>query len=60
MKHLLFSAFELDKMEGVIPARSKQLILVTFKPALRVSYQCTVTYDLLDGESKIYNIYFKP
>ncbi|XP_071101269.1 cilia- and flagella-associated protein 65-like isoform X1 [Haliotis cracherodii] len=44
---------DLETMEGVLPARSRQTILLTVRPLRRVTYQYTVSYQLLTPEGTV-------
>ncbi|KAK7113832.1 cilia- and flagella-associated protein 65-like isoform X2 [Littorina saxatilis] len=44
---------ELDSMSGTIPARSKRQIIATVRPVRRVTYQYTVSYQLLTPEGNV-------
>ncbi|XP_077997157.1 cilia- and flagella-associated protein 65-like [Glandiceps talaboti] len=39
-------ALELDRMEGVLPARSRTVIMGTVRPCRRVNYTFSITYEL--------------
>ncbi|KAL4217273.1 hypothetical protein ACF0H5_023724 [Mactra antiquata] len=41
---------ELDRLEGVIPARSRQVISAMVKPTRRVTYQFAISYQLITPE----------
>ncbi|KAL5005595.1 hypothetical protein ScPMuIL_016753 [Solemya velum] len=43
-------ALELEKTEGIIPARSKHTLMATVRPLRRVNYQFTISYQLLTPE----------
>ncbi|XP_025115261.1 cilia- and flagella-associated protein 65-like isoform X2 [Pomacea canaliculata] len=42
---------ELEPMQGIIPARSKQVITATVRPVSRTTYQYAVSYRLLEPEA---------
>ncbi|XP_076448439.1 cilia- and flagella-associated protein 65-like [Babylonia areolata] len=44
---------ELDTMSGTIPARSKRVIIATVRPVRRVTYQYSVSYQLLTPEANV-------
>ncbi|KAH3749495.1 hypothetical protein DPMN_183993, partial [Dreissena polymorpha] len=41
---------ELDRMEGIIPARSRQIIAAMVRPIRRVTYQFAISYQLITPE----------
>ncbi|XP_060587307.1 cilia- and flagella-associated protein 65-like isoform X2 [Ruditapes philippinarum] len=43
---------ELDRMEGIIPARSRQVISAMVRPVRRVTYQFAISYQLVTPEDK--------
>ncbi|XP_053386703.1 cilia- and flagella-associated protein 65-like isoform X2 [Mercenaria mercenaria] len=43
---------DLDKMEGIIPARSRQVISAMVRPVRRVTYQFAISYQLVTPEDK--------
>lgn len=43
-------ALELDRMEGVIPARSRQVVSAMVRPVRRVTYQFAISYQLITPE----------
>lgn len=43
---------ELDRMEGIIPARSRQIISAMVRPIRRVTYQFAISYQLVTPEDK--------
>ena len=47
---LLPSGLELDRMEGIIPARSRQIISAMVRPIRRVTYQFAISYQLITPE----------
>ena len=44
---------ELDNMSGTIPARSKRVVIATVRPVRRITYQYTVSYQLLTPEGNL-------
>ena len=44
---------ELDNMSGTIPARSKCVVIATVRPVRRVTYQYTISYQLLTPEGTL-------
>ncbi|XP_070569847.1 cilia- and flagella-associated protein 65-like [Ptychodera flava] len=48
-------ALELDEMEGVLPARSRNIIVGTIRPIRRVDYLFNVTYQLQTPQGKQVN-----
>ncbi|KAK3083386.1 hypothetical protein FSP39_021362 [Pinctada imbricata] len=46
-------ALQLDRMSGILPARSCQQILATVKPLRRVTYQFAISYQLLTPEGEV-------
>jgi hypothetical protein len=51
---LYVSGLELDRMEGIIPARSRQVISAMVRPVRRVTYQFAISYQLVTPEGLIY------
>ena len=45
-------ALELDKFDGVLPARTTQKIRATIFPARRVDYNVSLSYELLSEFGK--------
>ena len=50
---LSVEGLELDNLSGVIPARSKLELIATVRPVRRITYQYTVSYQLIMPESKL-------
>lgn len=46
-------ALHLERMEGILPARSKHTIMATVKPVRRVQYQFAVSYKLITPEGSV-------
>ncbi|XP_076088229.1 cilia- and flagella-associated protein 65-like isoform X2 [Mytilus galloprovincialis] len=44
-------ALQLERTEGILPARSKHVIMATVKPVRRVQYQFSVSYKLVTPEA---------
>lgn len=44
---------ELDCMSGTIPARSRRVVIATVRPVCRVTYQYTVSYQLITPEGNV-------
>ena len=47
---IVFTGLELSQMQGVIPARSRQIISAMVKPIRRVTYQFAISYQLVTPE----------
>lgn len=51
--HFITTAFELDCMHGVLPARSRKVIEAVVRPTRRVYYQWAISYVLITPEGTV-------
>ena len=49
-----FTGLELSQMQGIIPARSRQIISAMVKPIRRVTYQFAISYQLVTPEGMLF------